>query len=55
MPQGGTGFIELPEPEKPLGIELLTNPTNSTEYVLEACDAGTLFISPNLSSPYKFP
>jgi len=48
MPQGGTGFIELPEPEKPLGIELLTNPTNCTEYVLETCDAGTPFI------PHKF-
>ena len=40
MPQGGTGFIELPGPEKPLGIELLANPTNGTEYVLETCDAG---------------
>ena len=54
MPQGGTGFIELPEPEKPLGIELLTNPKICTEYVLEACDAGTPSICLNLSPPYKF-
>jgi len=45
MPQGGTGFIEISEPEKPLGIELLTDPTKSTEYVLETCDAGNPLIS----------
>jgi len=44
MPQGGTGFIEIPEPEKPLGVELLTNDTKCTEYVLETCDAGALVL-----------
>jgi hypothetical protein len=53
MPQGGTGFIEVSEPEEPLGMELLTNPTNSAEYILETCDAGKPFISPVVSRPHN--
>jgi len=43
MPQGGTAFVGI-QPEKPLGIEHLTNPTKGKEYVLETCDAGALVI-----------
>jgi hypothetical protein len=56
MPQGGTGFIEIPEPEKPLGVETFTNPSKGTEYILETCDAGKpLFLNLILDFHHMFP